>query len=176
MAPHISIENATEHRIGVILPDDIFMILPPGETATSTLFGRYIVQNGLLPPSTIAVIEFETGTVTFVVETPEVSILYLQVGCQPVNPFMSILIDLPHSDKKCPESNPDLFVLSLAFTLNTQQSHAHGAGLYDVLVLRRCPLYVLVSCPFVVCFELEHQQTLFFAHGEQRSRVVNKQS
>ena len=63
---------------------------------------------------------------------------------------MTILIDPFHRNKRCPELNPELFVVSLVFTFNPQ-SRADGAGFYDVVfydvvVPRICPLYVLVSC------------------------------
>ena len=77
-------------------------------------------------------------------------------SCQAVNLSMTILIDPFHRNKKRPELNPELFVVSLVFSLNPQ-SHADGAGFYDAPCSPHLPsICTCILCaPFVECFELK---------------------
>ena len=173
---HISLTNNTDKDLHLTLPNGIQVVFNPGNTKTGSLPGHYVVYNPT-DDNTLASIEFLHGTLFVTIDTVSrvVSILYLQVGCQPARlticlcPYLSTLF----TGIEMSRVEPGVVRGQLGFHLNPQ-SRPDGAGFYDAPYSPHLPsICTCILCaPFVVvCFELKHQQSQFFLPTENKHCV-----
>jgi hypothetical protein len=101
--PQITIINSSGQDLFLTVPNGQQEVFKNGQTKIASATGTYLIKNG---NTTITSIDFESGTMTSTINSlARVSILYFQLGCQPIKLSMSILIDIFHRNKKCPELN-----------------------------------------------------------------------